>query len=127
MNRYPQFQDVKLYLGIASSDDDALLAITLKRAITTFENLCGRTFNLETDVKFFDANSEQVLDWRTLFPRDDDMGLDMAELEKEGLINRGCPEGLLDLMGRCCKLDPSMRPDFTTIAKELEVLSANIQ
>lgn len=85
MNRYPQYQDVKLYLGISSSDDDALLVVTLKRAIATFENLCGRTFALVTEAKFFDGNSEQVLNWRTLFPRDDDVYA-ITELKIDSIV-----------------------------------------
>lgn len=85
MNRYPQFQDVKLYLGITSAEDDALLVVTLKRAIATFENLCGRRFELDTEAKFFDANSEEVLDWRTLFPRNDDI-YEVTELKIDSVV-----------------------------------------
>ena len=85
MNRMPQFQDVKLYIGITASDDDALLAFTLRRAVATFENLCGRSFQLEATAKFFSADGEEVLSWSTLFPRNDDI-YEITEVEIDGQV-----------------------------------------
>lgn len=112
MNRYPQYQDVKHYLGIASSDDDALLVITLKRAIATFENLCGRSFALVEEAKFFDANSEQVLDWRTLFPRDDDI-YEITELKIDSIV---VPTGEYYVSGRKICLDVNSNFSFKEYA-----------
>lgn len=70
---YPQYQDVKHYLGIENSQQDALLVATLKRAIATFENLCGRVFIPKTETRYFDANSEEVINGKRMFLRSGDL------------------------------------------------------
>jgi hypothetical protein len=69
-NGYPHFQDVKHYLNIDNSANDALIVATLKRAIATFENMCGRTFLPKTSSLFLNADDEQVIDSKTLFLRE---------------------------------------------------------
>lgn len=80
---YPRFQDVKHYLGIDNSGDDALIVATLKRAIATFENMCGRSFLPKTETRAFDANDEQVINAKRLFLRDGDL-LTITELKIDG-------------------------------------------
>lgn len=80
---YPKFQDVKHYLGIENSQQDALLIATLKRAIATFENMCGRVFVPKTETRFFDANGEEVVTPRRLFLRDGDL-LSIDSLKIDG-------------------------------------------
>ena len=82
---YPKFQDVKHYLGIENSNQDALLVATLKRAIATFENMCGRSFIPKTEVRYFDANGEEVISGHRLFIRSGDL-LEIATLKIDGLL-----------------------------------------
>jgi len=70
---YPRFQEVKLYLNIDNSGNDALLVATLKRAIATFENMCGRTFLPSTETRTFDATDEQIINAKRFFVRDGDL------------------------------------------------------
>jgi hypothetical protein len=80
---YPRFQDVKHYLGIDNSGNDALIVATLKRAIATFENMCGRSFLPKTKTLTLDANDEQVVSPKRLFLRDGDL-LTITELKIDG-------------------------------------------
>ena len=80
---YPRFQDVKHYLGIDNSGNDALIVATLKRAIATFENMCGRSFLPATETMTLDANDEQVISPKRLFLRDGDL-LSITELKIDG-------------------------------------------
>lgn len=81
---YPKYQDVKHYLGIENSQQDALLVATLKRAIATFENMCGRVFVPKTDTRFFDANGEEVTSGKRLFLRSGDL-LSISSLKIDGV------------------------------------------
>ena len=80
---YPRFQDVKHYLGIDNSGNDALIVATLKRAIATFENMCGRSFLPATETRVFDAYDEQIITPKRLFLRDGDL-LEITELKIDG-------------------------------------------
>lgn len=82
---YPKFQDLKLYLNIDTSKDDALLVATLKRAVKTFENMCGRTFVPAAETRYFDANDEQVITGKRLFIRDGDL-IEITELKIDSEI-----------------------------------------
>lgn len=82
---YPKFQDLKLYLNIDTAKDDALLVVTLKRAIATFENMCGRTFVPAAETRYFDANDEQVITGKRLFIRDGDL-IEIVELKIDSEI-----------------------------------------
>lgn len=85
MREYPNFQDVKQYLSITASNDDALLVILLKRAIKSFENLCGRTFLPTTDTRYFSADSEQVVSHNKIVLRTDDL-YSVTQLKIDGQI-----------------------------------------
>ncbi len=85
MQEYPNYHDVKLYLSITASNDDALLLGILKRAIKSFENLCGRTFLRETSTKKFSADGEEVVRWNHLIFRDDDAVL-ISQIKIDGEI-----------------------------------------
>lgn len=76
---YPRYQDVKLYLNIDTGRDDALLVATLKRAIATFENMCGRVFVPVTETRYFDATDEQIVAPKRLFLRSGDL-IEITEL-----------------------------------------------
>lgn len=80
---YPRFQDVKHYLGIDNSGNDALIVATLKRAIATFENMCGRSFVPATETRIFDAYDEQVVTPKRLYLRDGDL-LQITEMRIDG-------------------------------------------
>ena len=80
---YPRFQDVKHYLDIDNSGNDALIVATLKRAIATFENMCGRSFLPSLETRAFDAHDEQVVSPKRLFLRDGDL-LTITELKIDG-------------------------------------------
>lgn len=82
---YPRFQDVKLYLNIDSGRDDALIVATLKRAIATFENMCGRVFVPATETRVFDANDEQVVAPKRFFLRSGDL-IEITELKIDSEI-----------------------------------------
>jgi hypothetical protein len=83
-NGYPTYQDVKLYLSISSSVDDALIVATLKRAIATFENMCGRTFLPKEDTVYYSAKGENVIDRHYLHLRDADL-LSITSLTIDGV------------------------------------------
>lgn len=80
---YPKFQDVKHYLGIENSQQDALIIATLKRAIATFENMCGRVFIPKTETRYFNANDEQVITGKRFFLRSGDL-LNITSLKIDG-------------------------------------------
>lgn len=82
---YPKFQDVKHYLGIDNSQQDALLVATLKRAIATFENMCGRVFIPSNEVRYFDSRSEEVITERRMFIRSSDL-MAITELKIDGVV-----------------------------------------
>lgn len=83
---YPVFQDVKHYLGISNYADDALLVTLLKSAITMFENLCGRSFLIDTGTRYFSANDKDcVVKWNKLFLRDNEV-LTVTGLEIDGAV-----------------------------------------
>lgn len=82
---YPRFQDVKLYLGIDTGRDDALLVATLRRAIATFENMCGRVFVPAEETRVFDANDEQVVAPKRFFLRSGDL-IEITELKIDNEI-----------------------------------------
>ena len=84
MREYPGFQDVKQYLSITASNDDALLVVILKRAIASFENLCGRGFLNETATKKFSANGEEVIRWNHLMLRDDEI-VSISQIKIDGI------------------------------------------
>lgn len=85
MNRYPTHLDVKTYLNIQTTRDDSLLVILVQRAIAIFENLARRSFIPTTAIKYFNANSGDVLDWHTLWLRDLDL-LSVSELMVGGAV-----------------------------------------
>lgn len=82
---YPKFQDLKLYLNIDTAKDDALLVVTLKRAIATFENMCGRSFVPAVETRYIDATDEQVVNGKRLFLRDGDL-VEITELKIDSEI-----------------------------------------
>lgn len=82
---YPKFQDLKLYLNIDTAKDDALLVVTLKRAIATFENMCGRSFVPAIETRYIDATDEQVVNGKRLFLRDGDL-VEITELKIDSEI-----------------------------------------
>lgn len=82
---YPKFQDIKHYLGIENSNQDALLVATLKRAIATFENMCGRSFVPKTETRYFDSDGEEVISGNRLFLRSGDL-LAITTLKVDGLL-----------------------------------------
>lgn len=82
---YPTFQDLKLYLGINTDKNDAILVKTLKRAISTFENMCGRSFIPKAEVRFYDANGEEVISHKRLFIRSGDL-ISVSELKIDNEI-----------------------------------------
>ena len=82
---YPTFHDVKHYLGIENSEQDALIVATLKRAIATFENMCGRKFVPKEEIKKFDSNGDEVVNSRRLFIRDGDL-LSISSLKIDGVV-----------------------------------------
>ena len=82
---YPKFQDLKLYLNIDTAKDDALLVVTLKRAIATFENMCGRSFVPAVETRYIDATDEQVITSNRLFLRDGDL-VEITELKIDNKI-----------------------------------------
>lgn len=85
MGGYPTFQDVKLYLGISSTKDDALIVATLKRAIAIFENLANRSFLTEAKSRYFGAFDKDVISGSELFIRDGDL-LSISSLEIAGTV-----------------------------------------
>lgn len=84
-NAYPKFHDLKLYLNIDTAKDDALLVATLKRAIATFENMCGRSFVPAVETRYIDATDEQVINSKRLFLRDGDL-IEISELKIDSEI-----------------------------------------
>lgn len=85
MRSYPGYQDVKLYLSITTSSDDALLVATLKRAIASFEGLCGRSFVPVTETRYFSADSENVINSNKLVFREDE-AFSISQLKINGVV-----------------------------------------
>ncbi len=85
MTEYPGFQDVKQYLSITASNDDALIVGILKRAIRSFENLCGRGFLTASSTKKFSATGEEVVRWNHIVLRDDEV-ISISQIKIDGVI-----------------------------------------
>lgn len=85
MNRYPTHSDVKQYLNIQTTRDDVVLSDLVQRAIVIFEHLARRAFLPKSTVKYFSANSSEVISWDTLFLRSEDL-LSITELMINGEV-----------------------------------------
>lgn len=57
---YPDLSDIKDYLGITGTEDDAWLQSTLDTVIDAVEQYCQRVFPLEADIVQTDFNAEGV-------------------------------------------------------------------
>ncbi|GAB4479056.1 MAG: hypothetical protein Kow00124_24210 [Anaerolineae bacterium] len=60
MGDYTTVSDVKAYLRIAGSGDDALLAALVSRASRLIEDHCGRWFEARTETRRYDAIGQHI-------------------------------------------------------------------